>query len=279
VENPVFKDIPCEIIDCHIHPPLTLEHDTSWFSPFESPEAFVETLKAVGISRACGTVVTRSQVESFDQVVAMNRSALAFRGMFPDFYIPGIHVDPRYPSESCRELEHYHNEEGVRWIGELVGYMMGYEEDYMPRQAFPIYELAGEMNVPVNFHCGELETIARMCRTFPKVAFVLAHPRASRNEFEKRLELVVRYPNLYLDLSGSGIMRWGMIRYGIDRAGKEKFLIGTDAPICNPAHHVACVLAESLSDTEREAVLGGNFRRLTEGSGVTNLEFDSAETP
>ena len=53
-----------------------------------------------------------------------------------------------------------------------------------------------------------------------------------------------------------------MLRAGIDRVGPERFLFGTDFPICNPALLLEGVRFEHLSDAEREAVLGGNFRRL-----------------
>ena len=66
-----------------------------------------------------------------------------------------------------------------------------------------------------------------------------------------------------MDLSGSGVMRWELIRHGIAEAGQEKFLMGTDFPICNPAMYVGCVLFEPLTDPQRAAVLGGNFKRLT----------------
>ncbi|MBT3288332.1 MAG: amidohydrolase family protein [Victivallales bacterium] len=44
--------------------------------------------------------------------------------------------------------------------------------------------------------------------------------------------------------------------------GPDRFLFGTDFPICNPALLLQGVLFEHLSDAEQEAVLGGNFRRL-----------------
>ncbi|MCK5843789.1 MAG: amidohydrolase family protein, partial [Victivallales bacterium] len=57
--------------------------------------------------------------------------------------------------------------------------------------------------------------------------------------------------------------RWKMLRYAIDIAGKEKFLFGSDSPICNPAAFIYGVLAEPLDDDERIAVFSGNFKRLT----------------
>ena len=79
----------------------------------------------------------------------------------------------------------------------------------------------------------------------------------------ERLALVASQKNLFLDLSARASTRRGLIRHAIDTCGVAKILLGTDAPICNPAMYVQCVLAEPLADTERAAVLGGNFKRLT----------------
>ena len=117
----------------------------------------------------------------------------------------------------------------------------------------------------MDFHCGEPELIDRLCRTFPKLNLVLAHPEASREPFMARLELMQKYPNLHLDLSGSGVMRWELIRKAIETVGADKILFGTDFPICNPAMYVHCVLSEPISDKERRAIFSGNFKRLTEG--------------
>ena len=131
------------------------------------------------------------------------------------------------------------------------------------RNPFHIFDLAQNLNVPVNFHCASLDVIRTMCEAFPSLPLVLAHPQTQKQAFLDRLDLVIQYDNLLLDLSGSGIMRWGMIRYGIDRAGMHKFVFGTDFPISNPAKYVACVLYEPLTREEREAVFSGNFKRLT----------------
>jgi predicted TIM-barrel fold metal-dependent hydrolase len=79
----------------------------------------------------------------------------------------------------------------------------------------------------------------------------------------ERVQLTAKYPNLYMDFSGNGITRWGMVRYCCDTAGAEKFLFGTDFPVCTPESYVACVLSEPLNDRERALIFSGNFKRIT----------------
>ena len=92
-----------EIIDCHIHPAVDEGTDTSWFYPSGSIQQQIDTLKRAGISQACGAPIKGCDPESFDDIKSLNDKALALRDQFPDFYIPGIQVHPRFPDESCQE--------------------------------------------------------------------------------------------------------------------------------------------------------------------------------
>jgi len=251
-----------EIIDAHIHPALTPDQDTSWFNKAGTGQRMVDSLRRIGIRRACGSIISgRISVDSFAAVKKLNDDALSFRDQFPDFYIPGIHVHPRFPDESCRELE-IRAGQGVKWVGELVGYMMGYQNDFATQNMTAIFQVAQSLDMTVNFHCEDIAVVESVCRKNPKLKLVLAHPHASRSEFAARLELIVKYDNLRMDISGSGIMRRGMIRKIIDSAGVNKVVFGTDYPICEPTGYVFSVLAEDLTEVERRLVFATNFLEL-----------------
>lgn len=251
-----------EIIDAHIHPAPTAEWNTRWYTPFESPAKDVADLRACGITRACGACIRRVEKPDFALMQGANRAAIEFQRMFPDFYIPAIQVHPRHPEESCREVERYHREHGVRWIGELVGYMHGYKEEFDSKGAFQIYELAQQLGMVVNIHCQDLGVVERACKAFPKLSFVLAHFGNDKESFSARSDLVAATPNLHMDISGSGAHRWGSLEYGVRKAGAHKFLFGSDFPINAPGTYVAAVMYEHLSDADRRAIFAGNFKRL-----------------
>ncbi len=251
------------IIDCHIHPASAPSEDFRAFGQSGSPEDQVAALRRAGIGRACGGVILRPDAgpdyAGFAPIKQMNDSALRLRDRLGDFYLPGFQVHPDFPQESCRELERGYAA-GVRWVGELVGYLMKYDYD-RPGMA-EILQAAGTLGLPVNFHCDNLELIEALCRQAPQTNLVLAHP-GDLGGFRARIDVVARHPNLYLDLSGTGLMRWGMLRHALDTAGAEKILFGTDFPICNPAMYVHCVAYEDLTPAERRLVLADNFLRLS----------------
>ena len=239
-----------EIIDCHVHPFLSKNTNFEFFSSSSNADKFVEILKRAGISRVCGSVVKRLEKSTFKDVRKLNNEAFRFRDRYPDFYIPGIHVHPDFPDESCAEIEKAYDN-GVRWIGELVGYMMGFT--YISKSAFQIYKFASELKLPVNIHLYNNDEAVKICKAFPDLKIIIAHPGSNKTDIQERVELISKFKNLYLDISGSGPNRWGMLRYAIDTAGKEKILFGTDFPLCNPAMYVSGVNFEFLNEKERKA--------------------------
>lgn len=256
-----------EIIDVHVHP-VSMIPGTGFqlFDQSLNEEEFVAELRRVGISRCSGAVVRRFQpgeLTSFNQLHQLNIAALEFRDRYPDFFIPGITVHPKFPEESCREIEIMHRDFGVNLVGELVAYMMDYN-DYTVSAMNPVWDLIRELDMALNIHINSIEEASAMLRNFPDLKLIIAHPTASPFEYTDRLNLIRRYPNAALDISGSGPNSWRMLRHGINLAGKEKLLFGTDFPLRNPGMYVAGVYAERLAPDEMRAIFAGNFRRLVQ---------------
>ena len=115
----------------------------------------------------------------------------------------------------------------------------------------------------VNYHTlpEEQEEMEKMVSRHPGITFIAAHP-GEREYYERHLERMRKYPNLFLDLSGTGIFRYGMLSYGVHKVGAERFLFGTDYPICNPRMYVQAVLQEHLTDEERELIFHKNASRI-----------------
>ncbi len=260
-----MESMPTEIIDCHIHPPDSSGATAEWFpevTNLDSVEKYVAHMKASGVDRCTGASIEAGGVEGFAATAAGNKTALAFGDEVGEFYIPAIQVDLRYPDESCWEIEDYHKNEGVRWVGELCPYQYKGEDLYGTDAAMQIFALAGELEMPVNIHCNTLEYVHKICKALPKLKLVLAHPKSSRADYIPRLELVAAYPNLYLDTSGC-VHRYGMFKKFVAVAGAEKLLFGSDYPICSPGSMIEAIKSEGLTDADLELIFSGNFLRLT----------------
>ncbi len=265
----VFDNIgKFEVFDFHTHP--FIERKNNICSHIDncsmSPEGTVELMRELGVSRIAGSVIAgRSKDETlWEHTVFVNNQALKLRDMYGDFYVPGIHVHPAYVKESCDELERMHNA-GVNLIGELVPYFMGWRDDgytYESKEFDEILDVAEQFGMVVSFHSMDEDAMDNMVKKHPNITFVAAHP-GEYGEFCRHMERMKFSENLYLDVSGYGIFRHGMLRHAIDEFGPERFIYGSDYPTCNPAMYLGGVLLDpTLKESEIELILAKNANRI-----------------
>ena len=257
--------MPFEIIDFHTHPFLTAEENICSHAEFcdMSWENTKRDMKKLGVSRIAGSVISaasRACVPAWETLRRDNDTALKLSELYGDFYIPGFHVSPSYVKESCEEIERM-AEKGVRLIGELVPYMHGWN-DYSCKDFDTVLDCAQAHNMIVSFHSMGEDEMDAMVEKHPKVTFVAAHP-GEYDCFIRHMERMKKSENYYLDLSGYGIFRHGMLRHAIDLFGAERFIYGSDYPTCNPSMYLGGVLLDwTVTDSERELILSGNAKRL-----------------
>ncbi len=246
------------IIDAHIHPYTIPDRKKIFAPPNDLDELFAE-LDRAGVNIACGSYSIRNDGSDYGIVEKCNQKVLKIWRDYPDKFIPGIIIHPNFPEKSVEIIEMM-REYGLRWIGELSWYVMGYEFYAAPglRKAL---ELATEYQMVLNVHPSTEDDMENLLASYPELNIVIAHPESFRG-ITSIYGLMEKYSNAYLDLSGSGLFRWGMLRAGIDRLGVERFLFGTDFPICSAGMNVQGVLCEKLNDSERKAVFHDNFMRL-----------------
>ena len=252
-----------EIIDFHTHPFIEPIHNICSHREFchMGPEDTLTVFGALRISHICGSVISTAPFpNTWEKIRLNNDTALRLREMYGEFYTPGFHIHPGYPEESVAEIRRM-DRLGVRLIGELVPYMDGWSDYAAEGLSAPLDE-AGRRNMVVSFHTMGGDAIDRMVSAHPDVIFVAAHP-GEYGELMSHVERMKRYENYYLDLSGTGLFRYGMLRRVIDEVGADRILFGSDFPTCNPAMFVGGVLLDPLiTDGEKEMIFAGNAKRL-----------------
>lgn len=257
-----------EIIDFHTHPFDDSATNICSHQAYlnMSAENTVEYLKGLGITKICGTVLCRNTKRNsiydnpWQMIAESNRRALKLQKQYGEFYIPGFHVHPDYVAESCAEIEKMHKL-GIRLMGELVPYMHGWS-DYSCHAFDEILDVATAYEMVVNLHSMDNDQMDEMVRKHPKTIFVAAHP-GEYGDYMRHLKRMKMSENYYLDLSGTGLFRHGMLRHGIDEFGAERFIFGSDYPTCNPSMFIGGVAMDTLlSDEEKLLILTGNAKRL-----------------
>ena len=252
-------DFSC--VDAHVHPFLQPEANIGMYGTPTSPEHMVKLLKAAGITLCCGSLIHKQWGASPKWMQKCNADCFKFAEMFPDFFIPGIIIHAAFPEESCAEIEKYYRTGKLHWLGEIVPYTTG-TNSYAIEELHPVYDLASSLNLPINIHPVNSADVAKVAELFPKLNVIMAHPGEKVHIMEK-MELMKKCPNLHLDLCGTGMFRWGMLQYVVKELGADRFLFGSDFPVCNAAMNLAAVRSEELDEKDLELIISGNFRRLT----------------
>ena len=256
-----------EIIDFHTHP-FILERNNicKYLSKGEmNPETTLKTLKNLGVTKICGSVIDASPLEEnetrWDRIRACNEQALKLKEIYGDFYIPGFHVHPDYVEESIKEID-YMYEKGVTLIGELVPYSMGFT-NYNTDNFNKIIDYAATKGMIVSLHTmPDDDDLDAFVARHPNTIIIAAHP-GEKPKLLRHIERLKRFSNYYLDVSGTGIFRHGAIRKLIDEVGVNRIIYGSDYPTCNPAMFVGAVLLDELiTPEEKKALFSENIKRL-----------------
>ncbi len=258
-----------EIIDFHTHP--FLSRGTNICSHIDycdmSAENTKKDLMNLGINRICGSVIGTAQNiltanNTWSKIKACNNEALQLRDMYGDFYIPGFHIHPGYIKESCEEIERMHKR-GIRLVGELVPYWHEWS-DYSCKEFSELLDVCEDYNMVVSFHSMGNDQMDKMVENHKNIVFVAAHP-GEYDEFMLHMERMKNNENYYLDLSGYGLFRYGMLRHALDKFGAERFLFGSDYPTCNPSMYIGGIYFDNLIlDKEKEMIFSRNAKRLLE---------------
>lgn len=249
-----------KIIDFHTHPFINDKHNSCFYTNTVTNTNFKNILLKAGINHICGSVIYKTN--DFNEIKKLNREALFLKEKWEDFYTPGIHIHPYYIEESIEELR-YMSAKGIKLIGELVPYYNGWEK-YYDKNIHIIYEEIDKLNMIVSLHTDnntDMKSLEKAVNKFKNIKFIVAHPH-QKELYEYHINLLNKYDNYFLDLSGTGLFRFGMLNNLINKTSSQKILFGTDFPICNPKMYVEAVLFENLKSYDLDNILYKNAENL-----------------
>lgn len=253
---------PQKIIDFHVHPHYDFHFANHGVEITDG--RFRCDLLSCGITTVCGSVIFASMLgkalSEYETVIKdANKAALACRAKWGNFYHPGIHVHPAFVKTSCEEIASA-KENGIRLIGELVPYMMGWSR-YSSPEMLEILSYADELDMIVSMHPSTPDDMEALAAALPHLRLVYAH-LGGYGQYDSHLELLRKYDNVCFDYSAHGSDFDGILRKTVDSVGCDRILFGTDYPGVNPASDIAAVLFEDLSSRELECIFYKNAEQL-----------------
>jgi len=247
------------LIDAHVHLPLGREN-FQWFPFTKSRADFFSYLKRAGVGHFLAFPI------GGPDVAKTNQQMFAFWRKHPDLVTPSVHVNPREPEISVRDMKKY-RDKGVVWVSELTAYMGKYT--YYEPGFDKILAAAEDLGMIVNVHLLKKDELQfpKYFERHRKLAFVLPHLWDDKQLVIEKARLVSQYPNVYVDLSGYGVDRLGLWEYAVNTMGVDKVLWGSDYPINDPAIYAARLETLRIPSADKQKIRCGNFIRLTTEHG------------
>ncbi len=249
-----------EIFDCHLHSPADSGEAWQWHKVTETFADFVKYLDKTGVQRG----IINSQ-RSFGKVpaefIAGNREVARNVEKYKGRFLGACVVNPLYIEESLREIEFCHDQLGFVWVGELCNYMVPY--DYSVKEFEMLVNKVASLNMVLALHTehGEMEYITQK---FPHATIAFAHFGDDReyDDIFKRIDMVAKNPNFYLDTSGYGHDRVGVLEYAVKSIGPDRVLYGSDFSINDPSTVIARINNSFLTDEQKQKIFSGNLEAL-----------------
>ena len=126
-----------------------------------------------------------------------------------------------------------------------------------------LVEQVNKLNMVLDVHT-ELEEMDYIIQKFPRTTIVFPHFGDSHesDHIFKRIDAVAAHPNTYLDTSGYGHDRVGMLEYAVKSIGEDRVLFGSDFSINCPATVIARVKNAYITEGQKRKILAGNLQAL-----------------
>ena len=242
------------IVDCH----ALAGKGLAWAGP-EAPADYelaplLERGAQAGIGRHC--VMPARQAGSYDTA---NREIARHVERHPDRLTGFAAHSPQREAGRLRQLL----TEEVRSMG-----LGAVRSDGHPTRE--LLDTAAELRIPVIYYParpsgqGPARWYYMIAEAYPGVNFILPHLGEYRSlvwwAHMEAIDLAKRYPNVYLDTSGVGSLKY--LELAVRDLPAEKLLFGTCAPELDPRVERQAVRLLKLPREAEDKVLGGNILRL-----------------
>jgi uncharacterized protein len=254
------------IFDCHLHCPAEAGEKWQWHKVTRNFEEFAAYLEKTGVQR--GIINSqRSYGPSPDEFIAGNREVARYVDKYKGRFVGACVVNPLYIEESLKEIEYCHDQLGFVWVGELCNYMVPYL--YSVKEFGMLVEQVSKLNMVLALHTeqGEMEYIAQK---FPQATIAFAH-FGDDHEYDdifKRIDIVSQNPNFYLDTSGYGHDRVGVLEYAVEKIGPDRVLFGSDFSINDPSTVIARIKNSFLTFEQKQKIFSENLKCLLQNAQI-----------
>lgn len=252
---------PRRVFDAHLHCPSEGGNVWQWYPVTRTFDEFARYLDRCGVERGIINNVRCQEAKTPSEFIAGNREVARYVDRYQGRFLGACVVNPTFIEEALREIEDCRKQLGFVWVGELCNYETGWK--YSTKEFELLVQQVERLNMVLDVHT-ELEEMEYIIQKCPQATIVFPHFGDSHegSHIFKRIDLVARNRNCYIDTSGYGHDRMGMLEYAVKTVGAERVLFGSDFSINDPGTVIARINRAFLTPEQRSRILGGNLQAL-----------------
>lgn len=251
-----------EIVDVHAHIGTTVSSGVG-----QTVDEWLQTMDRVGIATSVLSVAAGgAQSRGLDDTRHANDVLAAACRDHPGRFLAALgSVEVRHGEAGIVEVSRVMDE--LAFAG--LAFHATFEGFSVDSSAFDaVLAALGDREAVILVHCtadakASPAAIALVAKRYPRLRFVLGHPVFTPAQREDAIEQLRTTANLWLDIAYQDSPQ--TTTEFVHALGADRVLFGSDAPFFDPARVIASIEAADISDAEREAILGGNARRLFSG--------------
>jgi hypothetical protein len=255
----VVKETRHSIFDAHLHIPADDGEVFQWNLITRTMPEFVAYLDKCGVRRGVISSARSNTAKTPKDYRAGNREVAKYAEKYKGRFRGSCVITPFRIDEALREIEDCNKQLGFVWLGEFCNYMTGYR--YETPEWSEVMNLAAHLNLVTQIHTNVAE-MRYLADKFPDNTIVFPHLGGSQKDIQQRIDIVAQHKNTYIDISGSGIERVGILEKAVRAIGADRVLYGSDFTINEPSAVIARVKNAFLTAEDREKILFRNLQRL-----------------
>ncbi len=249
------------MFDAHLHCPSKSGDVWQWYPVTKTFDEFSRYLDRTGVQRGIINNVRCQLAKTPKDFIEGNREVARYVEQYKGKFLGACVVNPLFIDEALREIEDCRKQLGFVWVGELCNYTVPYQ--YTVKEFELLVQQVVKLNMVLDVHT-ELEEMEYVIQKFPQATIVFPHFGDS-NEHDhifKRIDAIAAHPNTYLDTSGYGHDRVGMLEYAVKTIGADRVLFGSDFSINCPATVIARIENAFLTEEQKKKIFSGNLQAL-----------------
>ncbi len=240
------------ILDSHAH--VDVVPALGWY---HTADKLVRQMDEAGIAMAAISGYMNAPGPNPDSLRTIADAVAAY----PDRLIGYARLDPWFDDACVRTLEAAVRDWGCRGVKLHPAH---YTLHPFGQQTVKLVRRAGELGLPVLFHCGDEMMslpyqIDRLAAACPETTIILAHIGGFFSG-NAALDVAARRENTFVDTSEIPLPH--MVRRAVDVLGAEKVLFGTDGPSIDMGLEITKVKLAGLSCSQEEQVFCRNYATL-----------------